>query len=117
MDMKRQLDNFVKLKKEYENKVHMENSKIRMKNVSCGKIRTTMIGALAAMEKYFGNYWGQGKPINELGPEELKNYKLKEQMRKEIFDLGNKNIRSFEMELEQYQINWNKFNITFERND
>jgi hypothetical protein len=116
-DMRSQLDRFIKLKKEYEDKIHEERSKIRLIQSLESKIRTTMIGSLAAMEKYFGSVWAQGKAISEMTDEELKFFKIKEQMRKDIFDLGNKNIRNVGSELQQYDVSWNKFNITFERND
>lgn len=94
---------------------YQDDSRGRLSKISSKKIKTTMIGALSAIEKTFGFLWGldeNGNPSNEpLTDDELHAKKLYDKLRAEILDLGNKQIRNLEDELSQYTIEWNRYHI------
>lgn len=78
---------------------HKKNaSKERLNKIAQQKIRTTMIGAIATLEKYLPS-------LKEDNSELF--YKIRE----EILDKGNNQIRNFQNELQQYDIIWNKHKI------
>lgn len=60
-----------------------------------GLIRTTMIGAISRIEEKFGVFWGFGKPDQERNEKQEKIYNLFMELREEILDLGNEQIRKF----------------------
>lgn len=106
----RQLLEEQKKNKEIKQKQYEEDSKDRLTKIGSKQIRTTMIGALAAIEKKFGHLW------NHLGvpeTEEEKQYKLVyDELRKDILDKGNQQIHNFTQEINQYQIVWKRYSIT-----
>lgn len=93
-----------------------EKSKVRLKREIKKRLETTMIGALASIEKYFGDLWGH----NTLEPTEEQNAmkEIYEELRSEILDKGNTQIRNSESEIDTYDISWNKYhiNIPIKRN-
>lgn len=99
--VKKSLD-LKKLKKEH----HENTSKERLSKGVSKKIKTTMIGAIATLEKYFSFLWENESESSE----ELKN--LFNEARAEILDKGNAQIRNSEAELAQYDISWKKYNVT-----
>jgi len=72
---------------------------------SCeSKIKTTMIGAIAAMEKQLGHL--------------MENDSIREKfldIRETILDQGNSQIRKMKDELENYEVEWLKYRIEFRR--
>ena len=56
-------------------------------------IRTTMIGSIARIEKVFGPFWGFGKGPEERTEKQDRVYSLFKELREEILDLGNEQIR------------------------
>lgn len=56
-------------------------------------IRTTMIGSIARIEKVFGPFWGFGKDPEERTEKQDRIYSLFKELREEILDLGNEQIR------------------------
>lgn len=56
-------------------------------------IRTTMIGSIARIEKVFGQFWGFGKEPEERTEKQDRVYSLFKELREEILDLGNEQIR------------------------
>lgn len=86
-----------------------ERSKTRLKKEIKKKIETTMIGALASVEKYFGHLWGH----NSLEPtkEQAGLKELYEELRSEILDKGNSQIRNSDSEIETYEVVWNKYHL------
>lgn len=58
-------------------------------------IRTTMIGAISKIEERFGVFWGFGKPDEERNEKQEKIFNLFRELREEILDLGNEQIRKF----------------------
>lgn len=77
-----------------------EDSKKRLGKIISQKIRTTMIGALESFEYKFEKY---------LEDPEFKD--MFQEVRKEILDNGNNQIRATEKELEQYEVKWNRYTI------
>jgi hypothetical protein len=83
--------------KENEAKYRLNSKKRLLINIT-GKFRTTMIGSLAAFEKRFSHLWENDPEMKALWDE----------VRTEILDLGNKNLRAAEQELSEYTILWDK---------
>lgn len=84
------------------------------------KIKTTMVGALASFEENFGYLWGHDKPENEpLTEDEEANLANWEYIRNEILDRGHSQIRAIKHELENYDIEWQryKYHFKFRRED
>jgi hypothetical protein len=87
-----------------------ERSKTRLKKEMKKRVQTTMIGSLSSIEKYFGFLWGEGSE-NELTKDQLRMRDIFEEMRTEILDKGNAQIRSADLEVENYDVTWNKYHI------
>jgi hypothetical protein len=95
-----------KAKQEFEN-IYKENSKKRLlKNIE-KKFKTTMIGALARFEEGFGDLWGHGK--RELTSEELEFRKIWEDVRTEVLNNGNNQLRGAQDEIANYTMSWDKY--------
>ena len=94
-----------------------DGCKTRLHNIAATKIKTTMIGSLNAVEKKFGFLWGLdedgNKITNELSDDQLYMKRLFDELRSEILDNGNNQIRNFGTEIEQYDIMWNRYHIDF----
>ncbi len=93
-------------------------SKDRLKKIAQAKVKTTMIGALSVVEKTFGFLWGLDEFGNESGRELTENERLLKEMfekaRNEILDNGNTQLRNLLIELEQYDVHWNRYSIQLE---
>jgi hypothetical protein len=72
------------------------------------RMKTVMIGALAAFEDSFGTLWGQDKPESELTEQEMKFRELWDQTRTTILNKGNNQARLVTEELGQYTTEWNR---------
>jgi len=84
-------------------------SKERMKRNMETKIRTTMIGSLSVIDDTLGYLWGQGKPRSQLTDQEIEMEQIKEELRTEILNNGNNQIRAASAEINQYDITWNRY--------
>lgn len=89
------------------------NSKEQLKRAIKTKLNTTMIGSLSRFEKMFGYLWGDKKPINELNDEEREFRADWDDVRAQILDNGNDQIRSAHQEIDSYSVKWNKFQTDF----
>ena len=69
-----------------------------------------MIGALSTIEAHFGFLWGQDES-DELSPEQEHMKEIYYQVRSEILDRGNNQVRNLETELNQYDIKWNRYHL------
>lgn len=67
-----------------------------------------MIGALSSIEDHLGFLWGH-KSDEALSEEQEKMRQLYEELRSEILDKGNTQMRNIDAELTQYDINWNRY--------
>ena len=88
---------------------YKQASKDRLTKICITKIKTTMIGALESIEKRLSSLWVPvgDKPTNE----QLILRRLFDEMRQEILDRGNAQIRNLETELEQYEIEWKRYTL------
>jgi hypothetical protein len=84
-----------------------ELSKDRLLSACKKKIQTTMIGSLSTVEKHFGFLWESENPTAE--QDQLKN--IFEDLRSEMLDRGNTQIRNLEQEFLNYDITWKKYTI------
>lgn len=83
------------------------DSKERLKKISSKKIQTTMIGALDSIEKHLGFLWEE----DEEGRCDAGLREIYEIVRQEILDRGNDQIRNLITELEQYDIEWLRYQL------
>lgn len=86
-------------------------SKRRLQKSIETKINTTMIGAISAIEQKFGDLWGQGKPVSQLNDLEREMLTLKEELRTAILNNGNAQKRAAVVEIDQYEIEWNRHHM------
>jgi|TARA_R110002020_G_scaffold155537_4_gene336617 hypothetical protein len=97
--------------KENRDTKYKQVSKERLLKISQKKIQTTMIGALSTIEKYFGFLWGHETSDGELTPEQSHMKQQFEEVRAEILDRGNNQIRNLEAEFVSYDINWLRYQM------
>lgn len=86
-----------------------EVSKNKLYQVSKKKILTTMIGALDSVEKNFGFLWADGEDMNS---QQRQMKTIYDQIRSEILDKGNTQIRNLEAEFSSYDIVFKKYSTT-----
>ncbi len=93
-------------------RVHKERSQLyaqtRLSTSLNKRMKTIMIGALAAFEDSFGPLWGQDKSISELTDKETKFRELWDQTRTNILNKGNNQARLATEELGEYTTEWNR---------
>jgi len=90
---------------------YKETSKDRLYKISKKKIETTMIGALSSIEKHFGFLWGH-EAQEDLSPEEQHIKSIYDEVRSEILDKGNNQIRNLESEISQYEVKWLRYHMS-----
>ena len=100
------------LKKHFELRQKREDrqkelSKEKLLKATKKKIQTTMIGALHSVEQHFGFLWNSENSGHE--EEQLK--EIFEDMRSEILDRGNNQIRNLESEFSHYDVFWKKYSL------
>ena len=112
------LANLKKNIKQAKQNKYESQSKDRLKKVAQAKIKTTMIGSLSIIEKHFGFLWGLDEFGDYSGVELSEQEELLKQMfekvRNEILDNGNTQLRNLLVELDQYDVNWNRYSIKLE---
>jgi phage terminase large subunit-like protein len=96
--------------KEDRERKFKSSSRDRLLTISSKKIKTTMIGALATIEKNFGFLWGEES--NTLTAEQKHMKELFDQVRSEILDKGNAQVRNLEAEFQYYDITWLRYNMS-----
>lgn len=72
------------------------------------RIQTTMIGAIASIEEHLGQFWG--KDSDSPSPAQNRFHELFEELRDEILDKGNSQIRSVDADLAKYEVEEIRFN-------
>jgi len=82
--------------------LYKEDSKKRLTKIAIKKIQTTMIGALSALEEKFSDYLENDHEFRLIYNE----------VRQRILDNGNHQIRNLEKELEQYAVEWLRYQYT-----
>lgn len=105
-DFSKYLKNNMNLKQKKEDK-EKEISKDKLLKVAKRKIQTTMIGSLASIEHYLGFLWSEDNP----SPEQIHLKKIFEELRSEILDRGNTQIRNLENEFVNYEVVFKKYTM------
>jgi hypothetical protein len=87
---------------------YKQKSKDRLCIAMQRKVQTTMIGSLSSIEDHLGFLWGHNSeaPLTN-DQEEFK--KAYENLRSEILDKGNAQIRNVESEIATYDVIWNRY--------
>jgi len=107
-----------KRKGQTHQKQYQESSKRRLMTIAEKKLKTTFIGNIDILEKMIGFMWGHGKPLSELTEDEKKWRDLWDEMRTEILNNGNNQLRALLNEISEYTISWNRYNLkTIMRNE
>jgi hypothetical protein len=88
-----------------------EESRKRLDKIISTKMNTTFIGALAAFEKHFGLLWGASKKESERTDEEKQLYQIWQNVRTEVLNNGNNQLRALRNELQNHSISWNRHNL------
>ena len=88
--------------------LYKEKSKERLNKNCKKKLQTTMIGALSSIEEHFGFLWGHesDEPLSE---DQEKMRLVYEELRSDVLDKGNTQIRNIDAEFTQYAIPWNRY--------
>jgi len=91
-----------------KDEVHKNKSKDRLSNTMKKKVQTTMIGALSSIEEHIGFLWGHDsdEPLSE---DQEKLRQIYEDLRSDVLDKGNAQIRNVDTELSQYDVVWNRY--------
>ena len=87
--------------------LYKEKSKDRLAKNCKKKVQTTMIGALSSIEDHLGFLWGH-KSDDALPEEQEKMRQVYEELRSDILDKGNTQMRNMDAEFTQYDITWNR---------
>lgn len=102
---KKMFSDYRKIKEDRHKAMSYDSLKERMAN----RIRTTMIGAISSIEEYFGFLWGHDEENPTKSQKDLK--RVFEDLRKEILDKGNNQLRSIDSDLCNYDINKKEIKI------
>lgn len=100
-------------REELKKQAFQAESKERLKKILRKKMTTIMIGSLSAIEEKLGFLWGKDSE-EELTEGQKYVGELFQQLRSQILDIGNTQIRNAETEVETYTVEWNRYNYTFE---
>lgn len=90
-----------------------EEARKKLDSIISKKMNTTFIGALSSFEKAFGFLWGFGKKDSEKTDEEKELYNIWQNVRTEVLNNGNNQLRALRNELQNHTISWNRHKITF----
>lgn len=96
--MSDELSQYLKIKQLREQR-HKDISKEKLLKMAKKRIQTTMIGALYSIEETFGDLWENNDVLREAF----------EELRSEILDRGNNQIRALESDFSTYEIVWKKY--------
>ena len=96
--------------KEEKEQKYKVNSKDRLFKIASKKIKTTMIGALSTLEENLGFLWGH-ESDEDISPEQQHMKTIFEQVRSDILDKCNTQIRNLEAEFNYYDITWLRFQV------
>jgi hypothetical protein len=103
--------------KQKQNELHdskyKDKSKKRLSNIISTKVKTSFIGSISTCENNFGFLWGHGKPENELDEEEFSMREIWENVRAQILDNGNSQLRATMNEIQNYTITWDRYHLDF----
>ena len=98
--------------KEAKSKEYEERSKKRLSNIVSTKMNTSFIGAISSCENHFGFLWGHGKSEEELTQDEIEMREVWDEIRAEILDNGNTQLRAAVNEIGNYSVSWDRYTLT-----
>jgi hypothetical protein len=113
-DKNKHIVNERKQSNEYRKKIY---AKKRLEANIIKKIKTTMIGALASFEDGFGHLWGIDLDESELDQEHIDFRELWFEVRSEILNKGNQQIRAAQDEISEYDTEWHRYQVDFIKKD
>ena len=87
---------------------YRQKSKDKLTSSLQKKIRTTMIGSLSSIEEYLGFLWGHDSNA-PLTPQQEEYKNIYENLRTEILDKGNLQIKEVVVELSNYDVNHTRY--------
>ncbi len=91
-----------------------EQSRKRLDKIISTKIRTAFVGALASFEEEFGVLWGNEKEDDgELTDNERAWREIWENVRTEILNNGNTQLRAARNEIANHVVQWNRYHMNF----
>lgn len=90
---------------------YRDNSKKRLISIIEKKFKTTMIGSLATFEETFGYLWGHGE--QSLSEEQAEFRRMWDEVRTEILNKGNNQLRAAQDEIASYTMTWDKYKTDF----
>lgn len=91
-----------------KDQVYKDKSKDRLAGNMKKKVQTTMIGALSSIEDHMGFLWGYNSD-EPLSDDQEKLRQIYEELRSDVLDKGNTQIRNVDAELNQYDVVWNRY--------
>ena len=94
---------------EEKKKRFAEQSRKRLSTILATKFRTTFIGCLDIFERTFGFLWGHGKHEDDCTPEELELRAVYQDMRTEVLNHGNNQLRAAQTEVDNHTVEWNRY--------
>jgi len=110
MNSQEVVQNLRKETREKNAKKYQNDSKQRLNKIINTKMRTAFIGSLDAFERAFGYLWGIDKDSEgPLTKEEDAMLQLWLLTRNKVLTNGNNQLRALENELEQYTVNWDRY--------
>lgn len=91
-----------------------DDFRARLKRIAAKKFRTCFIASLAEFENVFGlEVWGHKLPDSELTPQQRANKERWEQVRKNILDKGNAQLRALGMEIDLHRVDFEGYRMKF----
>lgn len=114
-NMRDKLHRLVKQRQVDDKKINLKRSKDKLRAAAKQKITTTMVGAIARCEEYFGELWGKHTREEDCNDEQLDYFLIWRECREEIFNHGNSQIRAIEKELDLYDIDYKGVQHVFTR--
>jgi hypothetical protein len=89
----------------------LEADKDKLQGLIIKSIKTTMVGAVASIEEKLGDLWGQNKKGTPTESEQ-RLYETFMELRKEILDKGNTQIRNIKQLIDGYTVEFSGFQMT-----
>lgn len=93
---------------------YVDESRKRLDRIITQKLNTTFIGAISTFEKNFSFLWGAGKKESELTDEEKHLLNIWQNVRTEVLNNGNNQLRALRNELQNHNVSWNRHTITIQ---
>jgi len=93
---------------ERKNRAALQNSKRRLQSEASKRITTTMIGAIASVEKHLKSFWDVDNPSQE----QIRMADAFEEMRTEILNKGNTQVRAMRELLDSYDVSSTRMTYT-----